>query len=1329
MSMKEDWITKLVRELNLNHDQAPDDESWALFLDRLSARGSASEFDPAGPPASQSADQQLELLSESSEARYRAILEDQTEYINRCTSDGIITFVNEAYARLHNAKRADLIGKRYQDFMRETDLAYLEETRRRLTPENPFTTTDHLLTTQDGEQIWLQWRDRLIADHSGEIIGYQGVGRDITERKEMEQALRESEDHFRMLAEKSPNMIFINLDGRIVYVNEACEEIMGYSREEFYDQGFNFMDLIAPDHLPSIREKFSQHMQGVEIPPYESELITKDGRKLNAIHATRLINYAGETAILGIVTDVTNRKRSEEAQARRVAELRLLNDISQKITSVLDMDSVLTRTVQLVQESFNYPHVGIFVIDHEYGDLAMRARAGKYTDHFPTEHRLRLGEGIVGCAAKEGKALLVGDVEGDPRYINRYPDKIHSQSELAIPILVGGRLLGVLDIQSDRADAFDEHDSIVMETLVDQIAAAIEHARLYGEVQRELEERRKAEGRISLLVTALESAANAIVITDREGKIEWVNQAFTDLSGYKPEEVMNVKLSLLKSGEHTAEFYAELWETILAGSVWQGEMVNMRRDGTRYFEEQTITPVKDGKGEITHFIAIKQDITDRRISEKRIKQQAEDLKLLNELNDAMNRGASLHDILDILSESSKELFDSFGTTTYLLGDDGQHLIARNIGIPARLVQALDKITSSGIRSHRLAVKPGSILSEVLASHEPLVFNDPDECLQLVRKLIETADINSEMRSQLLEKAVQQVVNLIPLQSISLVPLLAEGHAIGLIIMGRNEPFNESDLARLKAIASSLTSAISRRIQAEALKRSETNYRSIFEGVQDAILVVGRNQRILDANSRACELYGYPRDELLQRSLVDLEEAKSASILLQEVQDSSTGEINLESMHIRSDGTTFPVEISGRTWILGDETVMLAVIRDVTEARLAQERAQLQSRLAAVGQLAAGIAHDFNNILGTILLYAELMLNNPELQEKDQERLHTIFSQAQRGANLTAQVLDFSRRSVMERHAIDLVPFLGDMQSLLARTLPETVQVKFNHGPDEPFLVQADPTRMQQVIMNLALNAKDAMPNGGSLHFSLEKVDGDTASAPFPGMGTDRWIRMTVTDTGEGIPPDIMPHIFEPFFTTKPQGQGTGLGLAQVYGIIKQHEGFIDAASTPGQGTRFDIYLPLSTTTEIDHPPAVQLANGNGTGETILVVEDDDATRAAVSEILESCGYTVLSVPDGQVALGVITAGQEQIDLVLTDLVMPKMGGRDLFNAVQDEHPDLKMIMMTGYPLGGQTRELLDRERVTWLQKPLTAEMLTVAVRKMLEGAQSTRSISRPDSQL
>jgi CheY-like chemotaxis protein len=263
--------------------------------------------------------------------------------------------------------------------------------------------------------------------------------------------------------------------------------------------------------------------------------------------------------------------------------------------------------------------------------------------------------------------------------------------------------------------------------------------------------------------------------------------------------------------------------------------------------------------------------------------------------------------------------------------------------------------------------------------------------------------------------------------------------------------------------------------------------------------------------------------------------------------------------------------------------------------------------------------------------------------------------------------------------------------------------------------------MQQVIMNLALNARDAMPKGGQLRFGLSEQRIDPTAPPFPGMEAEQWIRIDVIDTGEGIPDDVMPHIFEPFFTTKPAGEGTGLGLAQVYGIIKQHGGFIDAGSKVGEGTCFTIYLPAVQETEGSSPPADIRQTGNGAGETILVVEDDEATRAAVAEILESLGYSVITVADGQEALNTINASGDHLDLVLSDLVMPKMGGRDLYYAVKQDFPHLKMILMTGYPLGGQTRELLDRERVAWLQKPLTSDLLAIAVRDMLQSSVEKRT--------
>jgi C4-dicarboxylate-specific signal transduction histidine kinase len=397
------------------------------------------------------------------------------------------------------------------------------------------------------------------------------------------------------------------------------------------------------------------------------------------------------------------------------------------------------------------------------------------------------------------------------------------------------------------------------------------------------------------------------------------------------------------------------------------------------------------------------------------------------------------------------------------------------------------------------------------------------------------------------------------------------------------------------------------------------------------------------------------------------------------------------------------------------TGWVLVIRDVTETRVIQRRAQLQERLAAVGQLAAGIAHDFNNILGAIILYSEMALHTPDLDPKNRERLTTIFQQAERAATLTRQILDFSRRTVMDQTPIDLATFLIETEELLSRTLREHIRIELDFA-DEHYVVNADPTRMQQIIMNLALNAQDAMPDGGDLRFELSRlrvVEGQLP--PYRDMAPGPWVQLRVSDTGVGIPPEITAHIFEPFYTTKDPGDGSGLGLAQVYGIVKQHGGFIDVESHLGLGTTFIIYLP-ALEVEIERPDVLpRFIPANGHRELILVVEDDEATLRAVNEILETLNYRVLSAKDGRQALNIIEHHNGGVDLVLSDLVMPEMGGVALYHELEDRKIDAKMIFMTGYPLGTGTRELLDHKKVTWLQKPIRSDTLAKVINDTLNG--------------
>lgn len=390
-----------------------------------------------------------------------------------------------------------------------------------------------------------------------------------------------------------------------------------------------------------------------------------------------------------------------------------------------------------------------------------------------------------------------------------------------------------------------------------------------------------------------------------------------------------------------------------------------------------------------------------------------------------------------------------------------------------------------------------------------------------------------------------------------------------------------------------------------------------------------------------------------------------------------------------------------------------VIREVTQERESQKRIQMQERLATVGQLAAGIAHDFNNILAAIIVYADLLKRDPNLLSASQERLSIIQQQVHRAASLIRQILDFSRRSVMEQSMLDLLPFVKELDKLLRRVLPETIRIELDYQPGV-YLVNADPTRLQQVFMNLAVNARDATMEDGVLKFNLDQVNIlEDEAPPCPDIPAGIWNRITVKDSGEGIPSDILPHIFEPFFTTKPVGEGTGLGLAQAYGIIKQHDGYIDAHSEPGEGTTFHIYLPAQQPVyeQIDHSEAA--AGTRGSGETLLLVEDDYSTLEAMRTLLEDLGYQVIAAGDGQEALEIYESRADKIQLVVSDLVMPVMGGVMLYQKLTERWPNVKMLFITGHPERDGDRAILESGQVTWLQKPFSVGVFNEAISRLL----------------
>jgi nitrogen-specific signal transduction histidine kinase/CheY-like chemotaxis protein len=403
----------------------------------------------------------------------------------------------------------------------------------------------------------------------------------------------------------------------------------------------------------------------------------------------------------------------------------------------------------------------------------------------------------------------------------------------------------------------------------------------------------------------------------------------------------------------------------------------------------------------------------------------------------------------------------------------------------------------------------------------------------------------------------------------------------------------------------------------------------------------------------------------------------------------------------------PLIIEGHNegWVLA--------LNNVTDARHTLTAMRHQERLASVGQLAAGMAHDFNNILAVISLYVEVSLSEIYHSPALRQRLKIINDQTEKAANLIQQILDFGRSSMLQPQPIDFSTLLTNQISLLQRTLPENITIDATYDLGQ-LIIEADPTRMQQVIMNLAINARNAMPNGGNLHFSLTEFQVDAYYTPHKAVDLPHglWIALEVKDTGIGIAPEIIDRIFEPFFTTLEPGQGSGLGLAQVYGIVKQHGGDIHVDSSPGQGTVFTIYLPATESDESAdeiHPDAIP----RGHQERVLIVEDDEMVRIVLDESLTTLNYEVITAVNGQEALRLYQQQDNPIDLVLSDMIMPEMNGDVLFFELKKLDTAVKMVIITGYAQAERLTEMQHQGLKGWLYKPPNLEELATLVANAL----------------
>ncbi len=865
--------------------------------------------------------------------------------------------------------------------------------------EGNYEDIDHetIIQRKDGQPRIISWNSRRLLDENGASMGSIAIGRDVTERKRAQEALVKSEAFNRRLVEASPLGIFyLDATGTITYENPAMRQMMGVPEEaESPVMGKSMFELpLAKDaNILSLIERCLAGGTIVgEVVHYRSLV----GPEVDLeIHAAPLMDVQGEwDGAIVMVHDITARVRAEEKIRRHNRELELLNRVIAASTSDLGPEAILEAGCRELAQAFEVPQAAALLNEEKttavvVAEYRAEGRPSGLHRTIPVA-----GNPWFQHLLTHKAPLAVGDARSDPRMspLRGLLRQFDLVSLLILPILIKGEVVGGLGLATTELRHFSAEEVSLAWSVADQLAGALARVRL-ARIQRRL-------------TTAIEQAAESVVITDTQGVILYVNPAFEQITGYSWDEAVGQAMRILKSGKHDAAFYRDLWTTISAAGVWHGRIVNRKKDGSLYTVDTTISPVRDENDDIVNYVGLQRDVT--------------------------------------------------------------------------------------------------------------------------------------------------------------------------------------------------------------------------------------------------------------------------------------SELQLEEQYRQG------------------------------------------QKMEAIGRLTAGIAHDFNNLLTAVNGFTELAQFRLPPDDPVQELMSKVQYSGQRAASLVRQLLAFSRKQILEPQVLDLNAVVKDLDKMLQRIIGEDVQLKIDLTPGL-WPVKVDVAQIEQVIVNLAVNARDAMPLGGRLVIETTNVVFDeNYLAHHLEASPGEHVLLAVSDTGVGMSPEVKTHLFEPFFTTKERGKGTGLGLATVYGIVKQSGGHIWVYSEEGIGTTFKIYLPRAR----EAPQRFTRAEAEGAppsgSETILLVEDDADVRELVQRVLQGQGYTLLVAQDGQEALGLVARHADLIHLLLTDVVMPDMSGQALVKSLGRSYPDLKVLFMSGY-----TDEIIAHHGVldpgvAFLQKPFSAVALARKVRQVLDAPHRVRPID--DSQ-
>ncbi len=1193
--------------------------------------------------------------------RSRFLVENAPVAIFRTTLDGRFKTCNLACAQIFGFESRDEFLKRAaQEFYfdptdRSTVLAALKK-------QGTLRDQQTRVLRKDGSVRWVLENVTLVQDASGERA-LEGTLIDITQIKEDERKLQIRKSRLEQLFHSAPESIAIlGSDLRVEFVNREFTSFYGYAEDEVV--GKDIRELIGTDGLRQADYEHLQRALAGETVNVEGTRKRKDGTTVEVSVLVRPITTeSGETGLYTIYREITQQKQAERLQSA-------LYRIADKASSALDLQELYKAIHGILQELMYAKNCYIAFHDPVTDMVSFPYFVDEKDPQFPPH---RFGKGLTEYVLRTGKALLATPARLDALVQRGELERAGSPSLdwMGVPLKKGDHTFGTLVVQSYRENVrYGEHEKEILTFVSQQIANAVEH-------RRNQEAIRESENKFRGLA---ETAVQAIFICDG-ARFLYVNPATELIFGYSRRE-------------------------LLAMDDGWGLVDEESRDWTR----QRIIQQLNGSSEPTRFeFKIKTRIGEERwldFSSNRIEFE--------------RRAAIVATAVDITQRKRAEQLQA---ALYRIAEE-----TSAAGELDEFYKFIHRIVGGLMHAENFYIALYDEKSGMLSF--PYFVDEEDETpkrkrlgkglteyvLRTGQPLLATPSVFED----LIARGEVEAIGAPSLDWLG-VPLIINDKTTGVLVVQtyrENIRYRETEKDILTFVSQHVAAAIEHKSSEDQLRQSEARYRSL---VQSAVYGIYRSTvdgQFLAVNPALIAMLGYKsEEEMLALSI-------GRDVYFEALdRDNFVGEFlamrrweGVEVKWRRQDGKAITVRLSGRLVLDdgGEPAYIEGIVEDVTERRMLEQQLRQSQKMEAVGRLAGGVAHDFNNLLTVIRGYSQILLS--DLPEDDGRRgeLEEIMKASDRAGELTRQLLAFSRQQVLAPKVLNLNHVVTNMHNLLKRLLGEDIDLQTVLDPELGH-AKADPSQVEQVLMNLAVNARDAMPMGGRLTIETANVElsadwGRDLINAKPGA----YVMIAMTDSGAGMDEATRARVFEPFFTTKEQGKGTGLGLSTAYGIVKQSDGYISVYSEVGIGSTFKVYLPRTDAARESTAGPVVVPETDRGSETVLLVEDEEGVRKLVRGILSRQGYRVLEATSGEEALSMVEEYSGNIDLLLSDVVLVGMSGRELSERMRIQMPTLKVIYMSGYTDDAIVRHGVLTESAEFLQKPFSSDNLLRKVRVVLQ---------------